>query len=461
MTSNKSSLWSFFSSVKLTIFLLAVIAVFSAIGTVIPQREAAVEFSRQLSPEFNSFLQKMQLFDLYHSIWFFLMMAFLALNLIVCSLARIPMAWRRFRQQPSPQDKTVFQDLPDEQIFRTKQDPQAVVRIASEIMKSKLGNLQRVDEAEGTTLCGRKGGFVNFGVYIVHLSMLLLISGAVIGSIFGIEGNVNINEGETVNVINLKNGNETMKLPFAVRCDKFIVELYENGAPKMYRSDLSFIRDGKVALQGQLLVNHPLSFEGIRFYQASYGLASEGKASLFLFKNGMKIQEVNVGLGNTFALPGGEGQVRVLRIEENLMKMGPAVKLSVHSAKGEVSFWVFQHLDKIKEMNPDVIAQVPMLNPGFFRPYTFVLTGLQEKYYTGLQVSRDPGIPLVVLAALFMTIGLIIVLLFYSRQIWMRIDVAGGRTIISIAGRSHKNAIRLSNEIQHLLLDLRGRLEKF
>jgi cytochrome c biogenesis protein len=142
-----------------------------------------------------------------------------------------------------------------------------------------------------------------------------------------------------------------------------------------------------------------------------------------------------------------------------ILLMGPAVKLSVHSAKGEVSFWVFQHLEKIKEMNPDILQQVPMFNPGLFRPYTFVLTGMDEKYYTGLQVSRDPGIPLVALAALLMIMGLIMVLLIYPRQIWMRIDVKGGQTRISVAGRSHKNAAGLASELQHLLSELRRRLE--
>ena len=39
-----------------------------------------------------------------------------------------------------------------------------------------------------------------FGVYIVHLSILIMIAGAIIGSIFGLEADINIKEGESVNV---------------------------------------------------------------------------------------------------------------------------------------------------------------------------------------------------------------------------------------------------------------------
>ena len=451
MSKNKSGIWSFFSSVKLTISLLAVIALFAVAGTIVPQREAAAQLASSLSPGLFSFLSKMQIFDLYHSILFFLLMGLLSLNLLVCSVERFPAAWRRLRHRPSPQDATVFQNLPEENVLLVRQDKKTVSEIAGKIMKSRFRNCQSADIVEETYLFGSKGGFSHLGVYVVHLSILVLIVGAVIGSIFGMEGYVNINEGESINAIELRNGKEAVPLSFAVRCDKFTLEFYENGAPKTYRSDLSFIQNDRVAKQAQLLVNHPFTFEGIRFYQSSYGLTAEGKASLALFKDGKKSQDMSVGKGDTLDLPGKEGQVRIVRIEENLMNMGPAVKLSITSAKGDVSFWVFRQLDKIIEANPGITEQVPMFNPGLFRPYLFVLTGMEEKYFTGLRVTRDPGVPLVALAALLMVIGLMMVLFSYARQIWIRIDSEGEQTRISIAGRSRKNSAGLDAEIKQIL----------
>jgi cytochrome c biogenesis protein len=208
-----------------------------------------------------------------------------------------------------------------------------------------------------------------------------------------------------------------------------------------------------------LLVNHPLSFEGFRFYQSSYGLTSEGKASLSLFKNGKKSQDVLVGLGETFVLPGKEGKVNVLRVEGNLMNMGPAIKLAVVSSQGETAFWVFRHIDKIKEMNPGIVQQIPMFNPGLFRPYVFVINGVQEKYYTGLQVNSDPGLPIVAAAAFLMFIGLMLVFFSSHRQVWLWIDMRGENTRISIAGRSHKDAVGLKRDIKNILVRIKERLE--
>ena len=459
MSKNKSGIRSFFSSVQLAIVLLSLIALFALIGTVVPQREAAAELARHMSPGLFSFLQEMQIFDLYHSIWFFLLMGLLAVNLIVCSLDRFPIAWCRFRLRPLPQNEDVFQNLPEENSFQSTLDAQKAADIAAALLKKRFRNFERTDKSKSSFLCADKGRFSHFGVYIVHLSILLLIVGAAIGAVFGMEGYVNIMEGETASVISLRNGNQTMPLPFTVRCDKFIVEFYEGGAPKTYQSDLTFLRGNQTVYSGKLLVNYPITFDGFRFYQASFGEAPEGKATLTVLKNGKKSMEKTVGLGEVFELPGGDAKVQVLRIEENLMKMGPSVKLVVREAKGETAFWIFQQIEKINKMNPDIVAQVPMFNPGLFRPYLFVLTGLEEKYYTGLQVSRDPGTPVVAAAAVFLILGLMLVLFSYSQQVWIRIDQEKDKVHILIAGRSYKNKAGLERELQHLLAELKDNLE--
>ena len=459
MTGNKSRVWSFFSSVSLTIALLVIIILISIIGTVVPQRDVAAQLALQIPPGLFTFLQATQIFDLYHSVWFFLLLGILSLNLIVCSINRFPQAWRHFRAKSLPSKPDIFQDISEDAIINTKQDQKVIAEVAAMAMKSRFRGYQRQKTTDGLYFYGDKGRISYFGVYVVHLSILILIAGVMISSIFGIEGYVNIGEGQTVNKIDLRDKDQTLLLPFSVRCDHFIIEFYENGAPKTYRSDLTFLKNNQVVSQGQLLVNSPLVFEGFRFYQSSYGLTAESKASLSLFENGKKSQEILVGMGETFVLPGKEGKVNVLRVEGNLMNMGPAVKLAVMSTRGETVFWVFRHIDKIKEMNPGIVQQIPMFNPGLFRPYVFVIGGVQEKYYTGLQVNNDPGLPVVAASAFLMFIGLLLVFFSSHRQVWLWIDAQGENTRISIAGRSNKNAVGLQRDIKDILTRIKKRLE--
>lgn len=460
MSKNKSGIWSFFASVQLAVVLLSLIAFFALIGTLVPQREAAVEFGEKLSPALLTFLQKMQVFDLYHSVWFILLSGLLAVNLLICSLDRFPMAWRRFRMRHEPRNDEAFKYLPEGNAFQTAADIQKAAAAASTLLQKKYRNVERTDEADGIFLCAQKGRFSLFGVYIVHLSILLLIAGAVVGAFFGVEAYVNIAEGEAVSSVHLRGNDQTLALPFSVRCDKFTVEFYESGMPKTYQSDLSFIKDNRVIHSGKLRVNHPITFEGYNFYQSSYDKAAGGKATIALVRDGGRRDVMNVAKGYDFDLPGGEGTFHVLRVEADLMKMGPAIKVAVDSKGIQTAFWVFQQIDKIRAANPGMISQMPILNPGSFRPYTFVLMGMEDKYLTGLQVNRDPGAPMVAFAAVLLIGGLMLILFSYARTVFIRIDQKDSGASVAVVGKSYKNAAGLQKEVQYVLAELQNNLEK-
>ena len=143
MIKNKSGIWSFLASIQLAIILLFLIAFFALIGTLVPQREAAEAFAGSLSPKLFSFLQQLQIFDLYHSAWFFLLSGFLAVNLLICSLDRFPLAWRRYRTQPDPQNTGVFENLPDANRFSPQVDVGAAADAAEKLLKKKYHGFHR------------------------------------------------------------------------------------------------------------------------------------------------------------------------------------------------------------------------------------------------------------------------------------------------------------------------------
>ena len=70
-------------------------------------------------------------------------------------------------------------------------------------------------------------------------------------------------------MVTLSNGT-IMQLPFQVRCDDFTMELYDNGMPKEYRSEISFLQGDSVVQHSSVLVNHPVSFSRVLFSQSGY-----------------------------------------------------------------------------------------------------------------------------------------------------------------------------------------------
>ena len=450
--------WSFFSSIKLTIVVLILVAGLSILGTFVPQQEGARAVAQHFSPGVVNFLVSLQLFDIYHSLLFYILIALLSVNLIVCSLNRLGLSWRQYKTELYPPPQNIFENIAPEHSIKTNRQAEETLLAISPLIKKKFGKIVKNETATAVFLSGEWGKFSIFGVYVVHLSILLIIAGVIIGSFFGFSGDMNIREGGALDLVNLRDGKGTRKLDFSVRCNKFVVEFYEDGTPKTYLSDLSFIKDGRIIHNAPLTVNHPVTVDRIRFYQSSYGVLPQGRAILSYSKDGKKSPDILLTAGSSFELPGTKAKAEVLRVEENIMQMGPAVKLKITTPQGDVQFWVFQQIDQIIAMKPDIFSNVPLFNPGLFK-YVFTLNRIEYQYYTGLQVVQDSGVPLVAIGGLFMIGGLIVIFFLFHRRIWIRIDEFQGRTRICIAGRSNRNPLKLKREIDLLHRLIKEKME--
>ncbi len=77
-------LWKFFTSVRLTVVLLLSLAFTSIVGTVIPQNESPSAYFQEYGAFFYNLFDILDIFDMYHSWWFQLLLLLLNINLIVC-----------------------------------------------------------------------------------------------------------------------------------------------------------------------------------------------------------------------------------------------------------------------------------------------------------------------------------------------------------------------------------------
>ncbi|MDP1854049.1 MAG: cytochrome c biogenesis protein ResB [Candidatus Omnitrophota bacterium] len=84
----QTKIWKFFSSIKLAIWLLAIIAIFSLIGTFIPQGQEPAEYTSHYGSSAYNLLNITGLTHVYSSWWFILSLALLTLNLSVCLINR-------------------------------------------------------------------------------------------------------------------------------------------------------------------------------------------------------------------------------------------------------------------------------------------------------------------------------------------------------------------------------------
>jgi cytochrome c biogenesis protein len=438
-------LWSFFSSVKLTLVLLFLMVLLFIVATVVPRESIAPEFA--------------WLADIHHSWLFYILTAVFSLNLMICSIDRWPVTMKQFKMTGIPVPSGLFENLPEKRVIFTEKNIEDAGRVVEAALSSAIGRIEKSDTGTGLLFYRQRGRFSLLGVYIVHLGVLIIIAGAVIGSMLGFKADMNLSEGEESSNAQLTGGKGAHRLDFSVRCDRFIMELYDTGAPKTYRSDLSFIKEGQMIHQASLLVNHPINVNGVRFYQSSYGLAEGGKAILTFKREGTESPEIPVKEGESFDLPVENAKASVLRVEENMMQMGPAVKLNIATGKGSIQLWVFQHIKEIAEANPGLLSEVPLFNPGLFQPLLFSLKRIERQYYTGLHVVRDPGVPFVLVGGLLLLAGILMAFFFTHQRIWVLVtSEAGGGTTICLAGRVNRYQDVLQRQIDDLGVKIRKEL---
>jgi len=457
---NPNAVWRFFRSVKLTIVLLILVAIASIIGTLIPQlpqRESA-EFARSLSPEVFRLFNFLSLFDMYHSLWFRSLIGCLALNLIICSTDRFPVTWKLFSKKPRPDRSKPFEHLSPHQTFVVKAEVEDASDRIGQYLKSRYKKNHTKKALDKYFLYAEKGRYSRFGVYLVHSSVLLILIGALVGSFFGFEAFVNIMEGEQIDTVHLRKGKEHKPLGFEVRCDNFTVNFYENGAPREYRSDLTFLVNGQTVEKTSLLVNHPAQFKGVTFYQSTYGTVPGRKVRLIISRDGdqHKPEPLEVEPEKPIQLPGNNGQFSVKDVKTDFMNTGPAVLIETRSEAGEEKhFWVFRDYEIIRNRLPEPMLKSPKFDPSAFKPYTFSLDGLETSHYTGLQVNRDPGVNIVWAGCFLIVAGFIVTFFSSHIRIWVRLSNESQKINISVAGTSNRNPVGLERELMHLTNDLK------
>ncbi len=447
--------WRFFSSVKLTIVLLIILAVVSVIGTVIPQREASIDFAMGMDPRLFQIFMSLDLFDIYHSLLFRIIIGFLVMNLVVCSIDRFPVTWKLFSHIPSPDKSRVFEGISGEQTCILSGNNKTIPDRIERFLRKRYGRVFSKKGDSYSSFFVQTGRFSRFGVYLVHLSILLILAGALAGSLFGFEGYVKIIEGDKTDKILTRGNRQQKKLGFDIRCDKFTVSYYKNGMPKEYKSELTFIVNGKEVEKGTLLVNHPLYFRGITFYQASYGTIPGKKILLRALANG-KSFSFYVSLKDHVHLPDNGAELHLEDIRENIAGIGPAALISILPKHGNrVSFWIFKNPGLAKSRLPEPMLKSSKFNPSAFRPYTFFLEGVNTVCYTGLQVSKDPGVPIVWAGCIILVTGLFVTFFISHRRIWVRAENHKGGIRLSVAGMANKDPAGLHRYLLKLVNNIR------
>jgi cytochrome c biogenesis protein len=454
--------WQTLSSIKTGVVLIILVVIFSAAGTVILQRPMTDpdDMARAYSPAMLRFLDVTGLTDIFHTRWFVALMILVSLSIIAASVERFPNAWRFFARPYKSPDDSFRRVLPTQaQIAIT--DEEQGLGAAERALKHAHLKAERIVRPNSFSLFAERNRISEMAVYIVHASLLLIFFGGIVDALYGWKGFLMLNPGKSSSQIELKTG-AIRTLPFSIRCDGAGEETYTDGTPKKYWSKLAVVDDGKEISRKEIVVNDPLVYQGVRFYQASYGRT--GKLDKLVLNatpasgNKGTAQQITLSLYDTVALDADTKVQLVEFIPDFVVQDGhvyarsndvvnPAVHLVVTSAKTNkaVNVW---------------LPEIPGIAENASSPYDFDPKDLKTGVFTGLEVSHEPGQWAVWAGVVLMAMGLTFVFYVVHMRFWVvTVQDASGKLSLWIGGTANRNRDAFEVKFKHVVEQIQRELK--
>jgi cytochrome c biogenesis protein len=421
--------WRFLCSVRAALYEIAFLALLVLIGTlrgsVIPAQLP------RFVPALEPVVMRWYAFDVFHSLVFSLTLALIAVAIAVCTINRVPGIWQAIARPTVATNYGFFRAAEPAVIQRSGDPPRVVAGELAAILRARRYRVLSECRGEAIHLYADKHRWGKLGTFPFHLALILLLVGGIVGSELGFrETMFTVAEGSTRPV-----GRGT-----ALRLElvRFVDSYNQAGAPTEYRSDVVLYDGEREVRRASLAVNHPLTYDGVTFYQASYGQAAHLRIAdaggNVLYDEAVPFEFVSKSNSDAPAalvdLP-----VRGARLE----LFFPNLKLDAKPEIGSVKLQPGEIYAQARDLKTSVpIGKGAVIAQGD----TASLAGLdlqfvRERRFTLLQVAYNPGIPILFGAAVLLVLGLVITFFFPHRRIRALVTTTehGSETVLAPLSR--------------------------
>jgi cytochrome c biogenesis protein len=297
------------SSMRFAISLLVILATASIIGTVLTQEDPYPNYVNQFGPFWADIFRGLSLYNVYSAWWFMLILIFLVISVSLCVIRNGP---KMIADMKSWKDRVREGSL---RAFHHKGEfplvPSARADTAAKLQRlaGKMGYkfVTRETDSGATLIAAKRGALTKLGYISAHLAIVIICIGGLLDSNLPIKlqmwlfnktpiasnevindiapnhrlptsnltfrGYAWVPEGQHVAtaILNQQDGSLIQDLPFSIQLDKFIVDYYSTGMPKLFASDIVVIdhASGK-RIPARVEVNKPFTYDGISIYQSSF-----------------------------------------------------------------------------------------------------------------------------------------------------------------------------------------------
>ncbi len=408
-------LWRLFSSVRLALILILIIAGLSLLGALTP-------------------------LNVFNSIYFAVPSVMLMFNVLICSLNRWKSINLILRRGEITQPESFYKTGTELKGIRL---PSSEAGKVTEKILLSHGYRVRKSTGDSIHLAADKNRYFCLGTYLSHFSLILFVVAFLFGFHFGFrDTGFAVTEGETRQV-----GHDTN---LSLKLVSFVYEQYDNGMPKDYRSQVVLYENGQQVREALIRVNYPLYYKGTRFYQSFFGTAAKmqirDEKGQIVFDDGVSLSmfpEDPRYYQGYFNLPEQGFTIRLIASSIVDDPMIPAGKLAVGI------------IQKNQQINLKLVQQD---TPTVINGLEFTFQEMLE--YSGFQVSRDPTNALIWIASVLFIGGICSAFYFPHRQVWVlcRTEGEGSRLQMRFLDRASFDA---TAELNNLIKEIESKLPSY
>lgn len=462
-------IWNFFTSIKVGVSIIAIIAIAAAIGTILPQEyfipigaDPLQHYTEQYGT-FGTLYYKLGFTQLYSSWWFVLLIGLLALSLIAASVDRGVPLYKSLKNQRAKKHASFFKR---QRLFKEYESNENAKALA-ETFENKKYKLK----TDGDHYLLEKGRLSRWGPYINHTGLIILLAGSMLRFFPGvyIDEIIYAQEGETVSI-------PTTDGQYYMRNDGFTLDTYDEDAGTVFdqslqnnmemtisnfQTDITMFENKTADIVGSspdleeiesysIRVNHPYYFDDYELYQSSYD-NSQMKSMTFRLED----SEGNV-LGENFTVglddPADSYEITeditinmkayspdFLEIDENGTLISETPVPTNPAFVFEVAAGDTSELSLLQIMNSTDITQD--------NEYSIKFVEAEEHMASVLTLKKDLSMPIIATGFVIFLIGLFIGSYINHRRIWIN---AEGDTM-KIAAHTNKNYFGLKKEMNAAL----------
>ncbi len=453
-----------FSNLRTGIILLILVVIAAAMGTFILQRPTTdlSKLQATYTPQTLQLLDRVGLTDVFHSWWFLTLLTLVSLSIVFVSLERFPNAWR-FYARPYRKTDSHFRAANPYKTELPIRNAEQGLNAAERALHKLHWPVKRIAGEDGTSLYSEKHRFSVMAVYVIHASLLLIFAGGIIDGFFGYGGFIALHKGQTGNVIALRTGgNKT--LPFSVKCYSAGQENYADSSPKKWWSKLAIVDNGKEVASKEIVVNDPLVYKGLRFFQASYWIDSKKVDALRLsaVNSAGSSRPIELVMNQPVELDPNTSVTLTDYISDAFVRDGQVFKKSDDIENIAFGLDVTDRATGASTKVWLLPAQGAVVG-GENLKYKFVgpssAKDIDFPAVTGLEVAHEPGQWLVWAGCLLMVCGLFVAFYMVHMRLWVAaVPNPAGRLVLWVGGAANKNKDRFEQKFQEVINEIRSEL---